>query len=355
MKLTLLAAVAALGLSAAPAASALRVGYNDDPKRFLAVPRAVEHSNTEIARVAFPWPAIEPRSGEFDWADMDRTVALFRDAGIRPIISILGSPAWAGAPGQPGIQCPCERAADPYWERMWQQVALRYPQAVLNVWNEPNLSIFGNVGVERMAELINEAAAAIRRVAPDRTVLGPPIAPVGDWIAYVRALYPRLDRQVEIAANLYPYARVRRDPGREQRVGQLRRDLSMLHRIGPRREIWITETNVSRYHVTVREQSRYVRDAYRVAGRLGVAGMIVHRLWSPFKPGGGVFAWDAGLSALAPDAAPTPLYNQIGRLHPGFRPLKVRPELPGGGIVTGAPPPPPWVPPAATPPCPESG
>ena len=42
-----------LSLVTAQPASALRVGYNEDATRLLAVPRAVEHSNTQIARVNF--------------------------------------------------------------------------------------------------------------------------------------------------------------------------------------------------------------------------------------------------------------------------------------------------------------
>ena len=45
-----------LGFAAAQPASALRVGYNEDATRLLAVPRALEHSNTQIARVSFSWP-----------------------------------------------------------------------------------------------------------------------------------------------------------------------------------------------------------------------------------------------------------------------------------------------------------
>ena len=87
--------------------------------------------------------------------------------------------------------------------------------------------------------------------------------------------------------------------------------------------MWITETNVSRRDLSARRQARYIRHAYRLAKRSGVAGMIVYRLWSAWSPDDGTYSWDAGLSALTPDGAPTRLYNQVGRLHEGFRPMPV--------------------------------
>lgn len=356
MRATLTALVAVLiGVAVPSPASALKVGYNDDPERFVAVPRAVEHSNTDVARVAFPWPEIEPANGRFEWTEVDRSVDLFRRAHIRPIISVFGSPAWAASGGQPGIQCPCERSADVYWTRMWQQLALRYPDAIFNIWNEPNLLIFGGVGVERMVELTNEAARAIWQVSPGRKVIGPPIAPVHDWIPYVRAYYPQLDPRIEMAANVYPYARVEEDKSIDQLLKSLQGQLSLVRRIAGRRELWITETNVSRSQFSARKQNRYIRGAYELARAKGVKGMIIHRLWSAFSAETGLFAWDAGLSALEPDGVPTSLYNQIGRLHKGFKPLEVRPGVPGEGIVVGSPPPPILTPAAWIKPCPESG
>ena len=302
----------------------------------------------------FSWPQIEPANGAFDWTSVDRVMALFRSAGIRPIINIFGSPEWS-SPDRPGIQCPCDRAADHYWTRMWQELALRYPDAILNVWNEPNLASFGSVKVDRMAELVNEAARAVWQVAPRRRVLGPPVAPVGDWVSYARALYAKLDPRVELAANVYPYARVAADKSFGQLIENLHRGLATVKRIAGRRQLWITETNVSRYDVTATRQNRYIRHAYRIAKQQGAAGMIVYRLWSAWSPDDGIFGWDAGLSALERGGIPTPLYNQVGRLHAGFRPLEVRADVPGAGVITGTPPPPPaLVPVSSIQPCPDS-
>jgi Glycosyl hydrolases family 39 len=306
------------------------VGYNEGPDRLLAVPKAVKHSNTQLARIPISWPHLEPHDDEFAWTELDRVVALLRQYQIRPLISIYGPPAWAG-PYVAGVSCPNDRAADPEWQELWQQVALRYRGALLNIWNEPNHPGFGTVSVERMAELTNEAAAAIWAVDPGRKVLGPAASsgPRG-WIAYMRALYRRLRPRIDLSANIYPYGRIYRN---------FRREANAMRRIAGRRELWITETNVSRAEVGARAQRRFVRTAYRYARRNDIAGLIFHRLWSPFsKADGAGAAWDAGLSALARNGAPRLLYRRIGTLHRGFSPLVFRAGEPGGGIVVTSPP-----------------
>ena len=333
---------AAVCLLAAPRAGALAVGYNEDAARLVAVPQAVKRSNTQVLRVGSLWQALEPQRDVYDWAPLDRAVALMREARIRPMITVFGSAKWADG-GTPGINCPCDRAADPEWRDLWRNLALRYPDAVLNVWNEPNIPAFGNVSAARMAELVNQAAAAIWEVDPERPVVGPPTAPWGDWTRYSASLYPRLDPRVALAANLYPRGRI---------LENLRSQLAAADRIAGQRPVWITETNVSREEVGARRQARYVREAYRLARRRGFSGLIFQRLWSPFRAADGIGAWDAGLSALRPDAGPRRLYDQIGRLHPGFRGLVAPPS--GSGLVVGEVPPPPILGGLTIPPCPES-
>jgi hypothetical protein len=152
---------------------------------------------------------------DFDWEVLDRVVALLRGAHIRPMISIYGSPRWAGA-DTPGIHCPCDRAADPEWRRCGSR--------------------------SRFATRMRCSTTGTSPTTP-RT-----------------------------AASASP-------------------------------------------------------------------GLIFHRLWSPFSKHEGIFSWDAGLSALARNGAPTRLYRRIGTLHPGFHPPAFKPH-PGGDIIVTTPPPP---------------
>lgn len=325
-------------------ADAVVVGYNEDAARLLAVPSAVEQSNTQVARVGFPWYSIEPRDDEFNFDEMDRLAALLRDSGIRPIITIFGSTYWAEG-GTPA-HCACDRKADHQWQEMWQEVALRYPDAILNVWNEPNLPRYGSVGTNRMAELTNEAAAAIWEVDPGREVLGPPASPCCDWQVYAGALYPKLDPRIELAVNLYPVG--------YHLVGNIRRQLVHARQIAGSRKIWITETNVSLALVSEARQARYVRRFFELAKRQDFEGVIFHRLWSPFTLTDDVNPWDAGLSALAIDGSPLRLYNRIGRLHPGYEGFEPPPPTAGGSGIVVADTPPPFTEEWAVPPCPPN-
>lgn len=295
----------------------------------LAVPELVSFSNTQVARVSFLWGQIEPEDDRFDFEQPDATVRLLNSSGIRPVITVYGSPAWAGD-GGPGIQCACDRAADPEWEEVWRRLAERYPGAVFNVWNEPNLVPYGSVQVDRMAELVNLAASAVWDVAPLAKVIGPPASPTGDWAGYMGSLYPKIDPRVGLAANVYPYGHLRQN---------LKHDLRTIRRIAAGREVWITETNVSRLVVPADRQARYVRAVYELARRHRFKAVIFHRLWSPYDRE--TNAWDAGLSALGCSGSPLSLYRQIGRLHPGFRPFRaaasVAPDR--DDVVAGTPPP----------------
>ena len=267
--------VVVVGLLVAAPATALPVGYNDEGPRFAVAGAALAQSNTQIARFGVDWETIEPHDDQWDFASTDAAVDLLRSEGIRPVLVVLGSPSWAGV-GKPGIQCPCDSEADPEWQQMWQVVAMRYPDAILEVWNEPNLSAYGNVSTSRMAELVNEAAAAIWGVDPGRRVLGPPASPTGRWKHYMASLYARINKRVDLAANLYPYGHLR---------DNFRADLGAVRRIARKRAVWITEANVSTggpLPVSRKAQAQMIRYMYSLAKAKHVKALIFHRFWSPY-------------------------------------------------------------------------
>ncbi len=245
----------------------------------------------QLARVAVQWRDLEPVQGRFRVGELDRLTRMLRRDGIRPIIFVLGSPHWAG-PENPGIQCSCDQAADPAWQAMWRHVARRYPDAILDVWNEPNIYLYGSVSVSRVAELTNLTAEAIWSVAPKRTVLSVDRPEQGMGGVRGRALSATRPAH--------------RDGGQPLPWGQLldnlRHDLVTVKRTADCRPVWITETNLSRFEVGGVRQARYIRRAYRILGRRAcVRGVLFHRLWSPYAPEG-VGSWTTG-SQRSPAAA----------------------------------------------------
>ena len=144
-------------------------------------------------------------------------------------------------------------------------------------------------------------------------MLGPPIAPSQGWQAYAGALYPQLDPGIDMAANLYP---------RGQLFDNLRHDLTTVKRIADGRRVWITETNVSRMDVGGGAPGPLHR------ARLPDARPARFRRGHPLSPAlvsvradRGRQLGSTGLSALTRSGTPRRMYDDIGRLHPGFRPL----------------------------------
>src|SRR5205085_7184244 len=91
------------------------------------------------------------------------------------------APPWAREPGAAqacGQAAPClfppARAALGAWRRVVRFVAGRYPDADLEVWNEPNLSAFWlpRPDPELWAELVASAYDEVKRVNPHMRVLG---------------------------------------------------------------------------------------------------------------------------------------------------------------------------------------
>lgn len=99
--------------------------------------------------------------------------------GIKPIITLLGTPPWAVAPGYtcpasgecyapPDLANPAVRGS---WEDWARTVATRYPQAAVEVWNEPNIGrFFGNAPNSAIySNMLSTASAAISGIPGQNT------------------------------------------------------------------------------------------------------------------------------------------------------------------------------------------
>ena len=147
------------------------------------------------ARFNITWWGVEPEqnlANDYWWNRYTRLYDAFIARGIRPIISVAGTPDWARLPIYQacGNQRGCEYAPAEYMDGQWQEfvaeVAARYPQAAaIEIWNEPNLQGFykPNPNPWRYAQLVVKAYDAIKAVNPQMTVLAGALAPYqGDSI-----------------------------------------------------------------------------------------------------------------------------------------------------------------------------
>jgi hypothetical protein len=130
------------------------------------------------------WADIEKAKGEFDWTCLDRVIPAANAAGLKMLVSVTSSPAFARKP-YAGVMHPTNgRPAD------FRDLALflanliaRYPKQIhaIEVWNEPNLMReWGDVidgGV--YAQMLAAAYGVIKYLDPTIMVISAGIAPAG--------------------------------------------------------------------------------------------------------------------------------------------------------------------------------
>jgi O-antigen ligase len=140
-------------------------------------------------RQTFPWAAIEPEPGTFDWAAWDRVVAEAESRDLELVAVLDGAPAWAGAPP------PAEGFA-----HFAQTLAARYADRIdaYQIWNNPNLADGwgGYADPAAYAQLLQRAAEGIRAADPEARILLGSLAPTEEQgpenlseVRFLRRLY----------------------------------------------------------------------------------------------------------------------------------------------------------------------
>lgn len=121
-------------------------------------------------RQSFPWALMEPAPRQHDWALWDRIVKETALRGLELIAVLERPPEWAGSPPAP---------AD--FARFAGAVAARYGDRIryYQIWHNPNLQDgWGDrPHPAQYAELLRQAALAIRAADPDARILVAGLAP----------------------------------------------------------------------------------------------------------------------------------------------------------------------------------
>lgn len=260
-------------------------------------------------RTNLDWRNAEPKrdcwSQEW-WAHWRDFYAATLSRGVRPIFVIGAAPEWARNPTAPERNCksyagcvfPPRREMDPEWTEYAAEVARRFPEALIEVWNEPNLGSMWSSGPnpERFAELVVLAHDAIKTVNPEtRVILGGLLGVVrtqrpGQQTMALREFLARsYDANPSIQGSfdylgLHPYttqARVGKKSlfGRTLRTTRIIRDAR-----GDPAPILVTEFGISTATPNVDEerQTRVLDRAHRrMAAAPDVAGVLYHRVVEP--------------------------------------------------------------------------
>ena len=254
--------IAALGLTlvalcclpaAAQASEPFSFGYTDDwPENSHLIAPAAQNG-AKVGRQFMCWCGIEPSRGVYDWRLLDQLAFNMAASGMRPLLVIYGSPAWARSGGD--TLSPPSRAHDADWRRLFQRLAERYPSLVgVEVMNEPNLAKFFTPAADpvRYTELLKLAYAGVQAGRPSLPVLlGAPtgnVAGPGNIrdVDFLQAVYRQGGRGSFDAIAAHPYP----EYGGAPVVGTVRDQLDALRFVrnvngDGGKPIWVTEVGIS--------------------------------------------------------------------------------------------------------------
>lgn len=273
---------------------------------------------------------------------LDRFYLELRSRGIAPILIAVDAPVWASRYARCASQrlnwrCqsaikngrlfPDEAHVDDY-ARFVAAVASRYPEAIIEPWNEPNL-YFGRSEAaatpELMAKMQCAAHAAVKRAAGN--VVTSPGFSDRRFAEYVGGMMAAGAHRCWEAFSKHLYF------GSDMRHGdgsQLAREMSTARQVraqyGDRSPIWVTElgyTTSGPFAVSERDQFEGLTEVYdRLVAAGDVEMVVVHTL----RDAPGVEYSDRrhaeyGYGLLRENWAPKPAYchfvRQAGKRHPG--------------------------------------
>jgi hypothetical protein len=315
------AAVLAGTTSAAPG---LRVGIQDDawlqfgPGTIEERVDRLDALGADLVRVTLEWRSIETARGTYDWERSDALLQALRQAGLTPMVSIWGTPAWAN--GGRAANVPPSSAAS--FATFARAAAERYPWVrQWIVWNEPNQRrwLSPPSPIVYVTRLLNPAATAIKAVIPRASIAGGATAPRGgrggtspvDFIRGMGRAGARLDAYAHHPHPLSP-AETPTSGGCDHcstiSLASLDRLITETRKaFGSRVRIWLTElgfqTNPPDRILGVGwgTQARFIAEAQHRAYRAAGVDVVIQYL---LRDEPATDAWQSGLETVTGRAKP---------------------------------------------------
>ena len=211
----LLAVAACIAVSAAHASSNIRYGIQDDawlefgPGTLNQRLATFKRLGVPLVRFTLHWNQIaprrpndptSPRDRAYDWHRADRVLRGLRRFGLTPVVTLVGTPAWANGGRAPNFAPPRPRD----FRRFARAVAARYPWVrYWLIWNEPNKRLWlrPTRAAIYVQHLLNPGYEGIHSVLPHALVGGGVTAPRGGaggiapvvWLHGMAAAHAKLD------------------------------------------------------------------------------------------------------------------------------------------------------------------
>ncbi len=262
----------------------------------------------DAVRVTLAWHEIETSPGTYRWGRSDRLLGALRARGLRPIVTIWGTPRWANRGGLPNV-APAE-GLEYHFQNFTRTAATRYQYVdAWLMWNEPNKPLWLNPASPRtyVQQILNPGYRGIKAANPKAKVAGGVTAPTAgrggiapvDFIKLMRANGALLD---VYAHHPYPVF-----PGdtpfkggckcKTLTMAELHRLLLFVNRNFPKARVWLTEygyqTNPpDRFGVSPELQARYIGEAARRVYLAPKVDLLIHYL---YRDEPNLARWQSGL------------------------------------------------------------
>lgn len=280
-------------------------------------------------RFDFDWSVIQPTSSTYNIAGHDRVVESLHAAGIKVLGIIAYTPGWANGGQSTKFYPP---TSNKNFAKFASYLAGRYKGKVSawEIWNEPNLGQFWGPAADPSAysALLRQAYPAIKRVAPEATVVTGGLAQPGnsatnmESLQFLQLMYGSGARNYFDAVGNHPYTspRLPLDSGAynwRKMYATTPSFRSVMDQYGDgAKKIWVTEyggptygTDLYGTRMTEDQQAAMVTQSLQLAASYSWMGPM---FWYNFKDFCG---YDASRSTecyyglLRSDSTPKPAYS----------------------------------------------
>lgn len=198
-------------------------------------------------RITALWDRIESTKGTYWWNQIDMLVNTAINAGIEPLVVLLGVPSWARPNFETAI-----KGFRTEWEAFCTAVASRFAGVVktYEIWNEPNLGRFWLDGnALNFHDVLSRAITKIKAADPNAAVISGGLAPAENSVDtteplnFIGTLYVNNALQGADGIGWHPYSFPELPSGTSEwntfrKMDQLK-DVIMNNRHAAK--IWITE------------------------------------------------------------------------------------------------------------------
>jgi hypothetical protein len=262
----------------------------------------------DAVRITLAWNEIEVSPGQRRWGRSDRLLGALHARGLRPIVTLWGTPRWANRGGLPNV-APAE-GLEYHFRNFARAVASRYPYVdAFLIWNEPNKPTWLRPASPRtyVQQILNPGYAGIKAANPRATVAGGVTAPTAgkggispvDFMRLMALNGAKLDVYAHHPYPVFPGSTPFRGgcKCKTLTMAELDRILKFVKRSFPRARIWLTEYGYQSkppdpFGVSLELQARYIGEAARRVYLARKVDLLIHYLYRDEPT---VARWQSGL------------------------------------------------------------